>query len=61
MNTGRGWYPKHHSLVRFPPDRMLGMSAERPTYGIDWWLVIRVLIYFGMFALLLNLLYPTVQ
>jgi hypothetical protein len=37
------------------------MSEEQPEYGIDWWLVIRVLIYLGLFALLFSLMLPRIQ
>lgn len=37
------------------------MSEEQPEFGVDWWLVIRVLIYLGLFVLLLSFMLPKIQ
>jgi len=37
------------------------MTGKDLQYGIDWWLAIRVLIYVGLFAPFLRLIFPDVQ
>jgi hypothetical protein len=37
------------------------MSGKDIQYGIDWWLAIRVLIYFGLFMTFLRLFFPEIQ